>query len=119
MRFASADEIPFYFQPSKKSYTNERRYSYKVKEGIIRTDKYQVDLLVRKDNDVDGEQLLYWLKSYNPERKQVGHVDFAQGSDKGYSFGRIDCDTTVHMILSDQHRIFKISDSGEFNRIEN
>lgn len=118
LRFAKPNEISYYFQPSKLDST-KRMFTLKAKEGIIKTANYQWDILLRQDNDEKGESYLFWLKSYDNNRNQVGHLDFAQWTEEGhYSSGRIDCDTTLHMILKNEHRIFKVNDEGKNILIE-
>ena len=121
LRYEEPGRIAHFFQPSTLDST-KRKYTYKVKEAIIKTDKYQWDLLVLIDNDKQVENIGYWLKSYDPNRKQVGHLDFAFWSaDKAwFSSGRIDCDSTIHMILNDrnEHRIFKTDETGKNNLIK-
>lgn len=121
LRFEEPDRIPFYFEKSSID-TTKRKYTYKVKEAIIKMDKYQWDLLALIDNDQIGDNIIYWLKSYNNKRKQIGHLDFAFWSTKNKSFssGRIDCDSTLHMIMDNgkEDRVFKTDDTGKNNLIE-
>jgi hypothetical protein len=118
LRYEEPGRISHFFQPSSIDKT-KRKYTYKVKEAIIKTTNYQWDLLVLVDNDQKMENVFYWLKSYDNNRKQVGHLDFAgwSGDQKYYSSGRIDCDSTLHMILKNgkEHRIFTIDHSGKNN----
>ena len=121
LRFEEPDRISFYFEKSIIDST-KRKYTYKVKEAIIKTDKYQWDLLALIDNDQIEENIIYWLKSYNNNRKQIGHLDFAfwSGKNKSFSSGRIDCDSTLHMIMNKgkEDRVFKTDDTGKNNLIE-
>jgi hypothetical protein len=121
LRYEEPGRIAYFFQRSKNDST-KRRYTYKVKEAIIKTANYQWDLLVLIDNDNNVENIGYWLKSYNNNREQVGHLDFAfwSADKKRFSSGRIDCDSTLHMILNhrNEHRVFKTDDIGKNNLIE-
>ena len=121
LRYEEPRRIAHFFQRSTNDST-KRKYTYKVKEAIIKTANYQWDLLVLIDNDKTVENIGYWLKSYDNNRKQVGHLDFAYWSaDKEwFSSGRIDCDSTLHMILNDrnEHRVFKTDETGKNNLIE-
>ncbi len=121
LRYEEPRYIPLFFQRSKIDST-KKKYTYKVKEAIIKTVNYQWDLLVLIDNDKKAENIVYYLKSYNNDRKQVGHLDFAYWSaDNEYvSSGRIDCDSTLHMILNNgsEHRVFKTDKMGRNNLIE-
>ena len=121
LRFEEPRRIAHFFQLSTIDST-KRKYTYKVKEAIIKTDNYQWDLLVQVDNDKKMDNIKYWLKSYDNSRKQIGHLDFAGWSaDKEWFFsGRIDCDSTLHMILNNgkEDRRFKTDETGKNNLIE-
>jgi hypothetical protein len=116
LRFEEPRRVAYFFQPSSVDST-KRRFTYKVKEAIIRTDNYQWDLLAKVDNDKKEENIVYFLKSYDNNRKQVGHLDFAGWSADNQWFwsGRVDCDSTLHMILDNgkEHRIFKTDETGK------
>ncbi len=121
LRFEKPERIAHFFQPSTTDPT-QRKYTYKVKEAVIKTANYQWDLLVLIDNDKKEENIGYWLKSYSNDRKQVGHLDFAfwSAGREFFSSGRIDCDSSLHMILNDrkEHRIFKTDEMGKNNLTE-
>tara|TARA_R110000744_G_C19149149_1_gene539219 strand:+ start:61 stop:624 length:564 start_codon:yes stop_codon:yes gene_type:complete len=116
LRFEKPRRIAHFFQPSSIDST-KRKYKYKAKEAIIKTKEYQWDLLVQIDNDKEVDNIKYWLKSYDNSRNQIGHLDFAGWSADNEKFhsGRIDCDSTLHMILNNgkEHRIFKIDKTGK------
>lgn len=116
LRFEDSSRVAFFFQPSANDST-KRKFTYKVKEGIIKTNNYQWDLIALVDNDKKEENIQYWLKSYNKYRKQVGHLDFAHWTANSTQFtsGRIDCDTTLHMILDNgkEDRIFVVDETGK------
>ena len=115
LRFEKSDGIAHFFQPSKKDSTT-RKYIYKAKEAIIKMPNYQWDLLVQIDTDQEYKNIMYWLKSYDNNRNQIGHIDFAGWTIdyKIFLSGRIDCDSTIHIILKKgkEHRIFKTDDKG-------
>jgi hypothetical protein len=121
LRYEEPSRIAYFFQPSIIDST-KRKYTYKVKEAIIKTANYQWDLLVQIDNDKKVENIGYWLKSYDNNRIQVGHLDFAfwSADKEWFSSGRIDCDSSLHMILNDrnEHRIFKTDETGDNYLIE-
>jgi hypothetical protein len=120
LRFEKPGRIAHLFQPSAIDSTR-RKYTYKVKEGVIKTANYQWDLLAQVDNDKKVDNIKYWLKSYDKSRKQIDHLDFAGWSaDLEWFFsGRIDCDSTLHIILKDgKDRIFKTDETGKNNLIK-
>ena len=121
LRYEAPNRIAHFFQPSAIDST-KRKYAYKAKEAIIKTVNYQWDLLVLVDNDRDVENIKYWLKSYDYNRNQVGHLDFAGWSaDKEwFLYGRIDCDSTLHIIRNDgnKHLILKTDETGNNILIE-
>ena len=116
LKFEEPSRISYFFQPSTIDST-KRKFTYKVKESIIKTENYQWDLLVLVDNDQKMENVYYWLKSYDNNRKQVGHLDFASwsGDKRHFTSGRVDCDSTLHMILNNgkEHRIFTTDQTGK------
>lgn len=116
LRYYEPRRMTHFFQRSTTDST-KRKYTYKVKEAIIKTANYQWDLLVQVDNDKKMDNIKYWLKSYDNSRKQIGHLDFAGWSaDKEWFFsGRIDCDSTLHMILNNgkEDRLFKTDETGK------
>ncbi len=116
LRYEEPERIAHFFQTSKDDPTR-RKYIYKVKEAIIKMPKYQWDLLVQIDTDQEFKNIIYWLKSYDNNRKQIGHLDFAGWTfdNKIFLSGRIDCDSTLHMILKKgkEHRIFKTDETGQ------
>lgn len=114
LRFEEPGRIGHFFQASEVDSTR-RKFTYSVIEGLIKTGTYQWDLLALVDEDLGSANIKYWLKSYDSERNQVGHLDFAYWSSAGFGSGRIDCDSTLHMILNDQNeeRIFRTDSKGK------
>ncbi len=119
MRYAKPIDIAYYFQESQIN-LGQKKYTIIVKEGIIKNDNYQLDLLVRKDNDEQGENLLFWLKSYDNNRNQIGHMDFAffEGRPNPDMYGSIKCDTLIHRVYKKKLDIFRINEIGETIFIE-
>ena len=119
LRFEEPRRVGYFFQASEVDSTR-RKFTYSVIEGVIKTDAYQWDLLALVDKDLGSENVKYWLKSYDGDRKQVGHLDFAHWSNDGFGSGRIDCDSTLHMILNErnEHRVFSIDEHGVNHMIE-
>ncbi len=116
LRYEQPNRISYFFQHSNLDST-KRKFTYKVKEGIIKTQNYQWDLILFIDNDSKTEMVCYTLKSYDNNRNNIGHVDIATWSveDSLFTSGRIDCDSTIHMIIPplNAHRICKINSIGE------
>ena len=121
VRFEESKRVAYFLQPSKKDST-VNKFTYKVKEGFIRTNKYRWDIIAMIDNDSDFENAHYTLKSYDKNRRQIGHLDFASwdSGDKFLVSGRVDCDKTLHIKIHErnQHRIFEIDKNGNNNMIE-
>ncbi|MBL0045348.1 MAG: hypothetical protein IPP33_13440 [Flavobacteriales bacterium] len=119
LRFEEPRRIGYFFQASEVDPT-KRKFTYSVIEGLIRTSTYQWDLLALVDEDLGSENIKYWLKSYDGDRKQVGHLDFAYWSSDGFGAGRIDCDSTLHLILNErnEHRVFSIDENGVNHLVE-
>jgi hypothetical protein len=119
LRFEEPGRIGYFFQASELD-TTKRKFTYSVIEGLIKTSAYQWDLLALVDKDLGSENIKYWLKAYDGGRKQVGHLDFAYWSTSGFGSGRIDCDSTLHMILNDrnEHRVFSIDENGVNHLVE-
>jgi hypothetical protein len=121
LRYESVGRAGYLMQPSKTDST-KLRFEYSVKEAIIRTDKYQWDVIAVVDKDDPVENIQYWLKAYDQDRKKVGHLDFASWSagEGELISGRIDCDSTLHLILNErnEHRVFSIDESGVNHLIE-
>lgn len=114
LRYEDAGRVAILLQPSKTNPV-QRRFEYKVLEGIIRMPNYQWDLLAVVDRNESSENVQYWLKGYDNKRSQVGHLDFASWSDQEIISGRIDCDSTLHLILPErnEHRTFRIDENGK------
>ena len=121
IKYEPVNRVQYFFQPSKLDST-KRKFVFKVKPGIIRTPVYDVDLILIKDNDEKGENAFYSLNSYDRNRVLLGHVDLAHWSRERNSYvsGRIDCDSSIHMILNreNEQRIFRLEKSGEIKFIE-
>jgi hypothetical protein len=121
LKFYEPRRIAQFIQPSAIDST-KRKYTFKVKEAIFKTKNYQCDLHILIDNDNKNENIKTWLKSYDKSRKQIGHLDFAGWSaDKEWFIsGRIDCDSTIHVILNEEKEeyIYKTNEIGNINLIE-
>jgi hypothetical protein len=121
IRFEEPNRVSYFFQKSAVDST-KLKFQYLVKEAIIQTEKFQWDLLALVVNDEELENVYYTLKSYSNDREQVGHLDFAHwsGDNKTFVSGRIDCDSSLHMILNqkNEHRVFKTDAEGKNSMIE-
>jgi len=99
-----------------------RKYEYKNYGEIIKTLKYQADLLLLIDNSQNGRNYFYKLRTYDHDRNIIDHLDFASWSDhnKRYCSGKIDIDTIVEIKCDENGELkqFKISDLGKFHPIE-
>jgi len=117
LQVAKLTEFPYYLQASERD-PSKRKYTLRIKRAIVKTSDYEIDVLMRKDNDIEGDAVLYWLKSYDNKRNQVGHLDFSAWSYEGWFIsGRIDCDTTLHVITWSENKTFKVDNKGMFNCI--
>ena len=83
LRFEEPGRIGRFFQASDVD-SARRKFTYSVIEGLIKTSTYQWDLLALVDKDLESANIKYWLKSYDADRKQVGHLDFAYWSGAGF-----------------------------------
>jgi hypothetical protein len=114
-KYEDSHRIPHFLQKSKID-SSRLKFAYYAKGGLWYSPNYQVDLVALIDNDKEEKNILYWLKTYDHNRKEVGHLDFAywSESDSIVAGGEIDCDTSVHMFIYriNQHRIFKIDEYG-------
>jgi len=121
LRYEGDGRAGYLMQPSKTDSTR-LRFEYSVKEAVIKTNKYQWDLIAVVDRDDPVENIQYWLKAYDEDRRKVGHLDFASWSagDGELISGRIDCDSTLHLILNErnEHRVFSIEEEGANHLIE-
>jgi hypothetical protein len=121
LRYEGRSRAGYLMQPSNADPT-KLRFEYSVKEAIIRTDRYQWDLIAVIDKDDPVDNIQYWLQAYDKERNEVGHLDFASwsGGDGELISGRIDCDSTLHLILNErnEHRVFSIDENGVNHLIE-
>lgn len=120
-RFERADRIGYFLKPLATDSTKPE-FTYNVKEGIIKTPKYVLDLSWILVNSEHDKNVYSWLTTYDKNRNQISHLDFAHWSKEKNRFasGKIDCDTTIHLIISDknEHRLFKINEKGDINFAE-
>jgi len=111
-----------YFLKSLQADSSKREFTYHVKEGIIKTKNYQLDLSWISVNSENGNNFYSWLNSYDNQRNEVGHLDFASWSTQKRSFssGKIDCDTSLYLILNDRNEVrhFKIDENGNIFLLE-
>ena len=120
LRFEGTGRIGYFLKPSATD-SSKREFTYNVKEGIVKTSAYQLDLIWVSDDAESGRNIYCWLTTYDNQRNQISRLDFAGWSKEKKRFvsGKIDCDTIIHMILNDrnEHRLFRINEKGNINFI--
>lgn len=118
LRYEKPGRVRYLLQASKSDST-KKRFSYYVQDGLIKRDLYQCDLIAVVDLDEEQENVSYWLKCFDQSRNKVGHLDFAAWYKEYHDSGRIDCDTTIHLMRTDrnEHLVFRLDDTGAINLV--
>lgn len=115
LRYVDSESAETYLKALQTD-SSKKEFTYHVKEGIIKTKNYQLDLIWVSNNSENGKNAYSWLSSYDNQRNKVGHLDFASWSEqeKSFSSGKIDCDTILHLFIprNNEHRQFKINEMG-------
>jgi hypothetical protein len=97
-----------------------RKIEYKFYRTILKTENYQTDLLLKIDNSKWDRDYVFSLRSYDKNRNEISHLDFAQWTEGKHCFGRITEDTTIEIKSLEQTETqrYKISKKGEFLKLK-